>query len=84
MGQHVLESVSRVRLLTEITRLELVKVTWQFCLSRGIQFPFHLTPEAFYGVVECSSTGVNKVFGVVDHQVNVTYIVQVKVWQELV
>ena len=45
----------------------------------------YLTPEALYGVVVvCSSVRVYKVFRVIDHQVDVAYIVQGKVWRELV
>jgi len=71
----------------EFTAVKLVKVTWQFCFRCSIhrlQLPFYLTPEALYGVAVCSSVGVNEVFRVVDHQVDVAYIVQVKVWRELV
>ena len=44
----------------------------------------YLTPEALYGVAVCSSLRVNKVFRVIDHQVDVAYIVQDKVWWQLV
>lgn len=87
MWENVTEFVSRVRLLMEFTPVKLVEVTWQFGFSRLIhclQLPFYLTLEAFYDVAVCSSVRVDKVFGVADHQVDVAYIVQVKVWRELV
>lgn len=87
VGQHVIESVSRVRLWIKFTPVELVKVTWQFGSGGPIhrlQLPFHLTPKSLYGVAVCSSIRVDEVFRMVDHQVDVTYIAQVKVWRELV
>ena len=82
VGQHVVESVSLVHLWMNFTPVELVKVTWQFG-SRGpihrLQLPFHLTPESLYGVAVCSSISVDEVFRMVDHQVDVTHIIQVKV-----
>ena len=42
---------------------------------RYLQLPFHLTPESLYGVAVCSSIRVDEVFIMVDHQVDVTYIV---------
>ena len=71
----------------EFAPVKLIKVTWQFCFRRSIhrlQLPFYLTPDALYDVAVCSSIRVNKVFRVVDHQVDVAYIVEVKVWRGLV
>ena len=42
----------------------------------------YFTPEALYGVAVCSSVRVNKIFRVIDHQVDVAYNVQGKVWRE--
>ena len=74
----MIESVSLVRLWMKFTPAELVKVTWLFGSCGPIhylQLPFHLTPESFYGVAVCSSIRVDEVFIMVDHQVDVTYIV---------
>ena len=79
-----MEPVSQVPLLMEFIPVELIKVSWQFSFSRPIQclqlqFTLRQRPSM---VLLCSSVRVNKIFRVIDHQVDVAYIVQGKVWRE--
>ena len=78
MLQDVLEAVSRIKSLP----VELVEVARKFVVKGAdhtLQLSLHLTPQSFDSIRMGSRIRVDKVFGVVDHQVDVAEGVQVKI-----
>ena len=65
----------------------LVEVAWKFalhCPVHRLQLSLDLTPHTFYRVRVGTCVRVNKVLGVVNHEVYVADTVQVEVWRKLV
>ena len=61
--------------------------SWKFALHRPVhrlQLSLDLTPHTFYRVRVGTCVRVNKVLGVVNHEVYVADTVQVEVWRKLV